>query len=203
MTFKTEQEGFWAGEFGDNYIARNSAERLLAPKTAMWARILRATHGVGSVVEFGSNVGVNLQAIHNLKPELDLAGIEINAQAAAQAAALGIANIREGSILEPQGLGPVDLTFTAGVLIHIDPDSLPRVYENLVATSRRYVVVAEYYNPSPVAIPYRGHQNRLFKRDFAGELMDRFGLRLVDYGFIYKRDNWAPQDDINWFLLEK
>jgi len=27
--------------------------------------------------------------------------------------------------------------------------------------------VAEYYNPSPVAIPYRGHTDRLFKRDFA------------------------------------
>jgi len=77
------------------------------------------------------------------------------------------------------------------------------VYENLVYGSDRYVLVAEYYNPSPTTINYRGHTERLFKRDFAGELIDNYGRKLVDYGFIYKRDNWAPQDDINWFLLEK
>ena len=28
-------------------------------------------------------------------------------------------------------------------------------------------------------------------------------LDLVDYGFIYHRDKNFPQDDLNWFLLEK
>ena len=38
-------------------------------------------------------------------------------------------------------------------------------------------------------MPYRGHTARLFKRDFAGEMLDRFSdLRLVDYGFRYHRD---------------
>jgi hypothetical protein len=50
---------------------------------------------------------------------------------------------------------------------------------------------------------YRGHADRLFKRDFAGDLIEKYGMKLVDYGFVYKRDNWAPQDDITWFLLEK
>ncbi|WP_282129841.1 pseudaminic acid biosynthesis-associated methylase [Roseobacter litoralis] len=203
MSFKTEQEAFWAGEFGDDYIARNTAQRLLPSKTVMWAQILRPAHSVSSVVEFGCNIGVNLQALYNLKPTLDLAGIEINATAAETARALGVADITEGSILEPVAREQVDLTFTSGVLIHIDPESLTAVYDNLVRTTRRYVVVSEYYNPSPVMIDYRGHQNRLFKRDFAGDLMDGYGLRLVDYGFIYKRDNWAPQDDVTWFLLEK
>ena len=64
--------------------------------------------------------------------------------------------------------------------------------------------VAEYYNPSPVELPYRGHEGKLFKRDFAGELMDRHStLTLVDYGFAYHRDNCFPQDDLTWFLLEK
>ena len=37
-----------------------------------------------------------------------------------------------------------------------------------------------------------------------GELMDRFpSLKLVDYGFLWKRDPVFPQDDITWFLLEK
>ena len=95
------------------------------------------------------------------------------------------------------------MTFTVGVLIHINPDNLDRVYDNLVSNTRRYVLIAEYYNPTPVSVEYRGHADRLFKRDFAGELIDRYSLKLVDYGFVYKRDHWAPQDDVNWFLLEK
>ena len=44
----------------------------------------------------------------------------------------------------------------------------------------------------------------LFKRDFAGEIMDRHPqLQLVDYGFAYRRDPNFPQDDITWFLMEK
>ena len=47
-------------------------------------------------------------------------------------------------------------------------------------------------------------RERLYKRDFAGELLDRYpDLRLADYGFAYRRDPKFPQDDINWFLLAK
>ena len=35
-----EQEQFWAGDFGDQYIARNSLERIIGSKIAMWSRIL-------------------------------------------------------------------------------------------------------------------------------------------------------------------
>ena len=53
-------------------------------------------------------------------------------------------------------------------------------------------------------MPYRGHDARLFKRDFAGEMLDRFSdLRLVDYGFRYHRDPAHPADDLTWFLMEK
>ena len=98
----------------------------------------------------------------------------------------------------------VDLSLIKGVLIHINPDMLPVVYEKLYNASRRFVLVCEYYNPSPVAISYRGHSDRLFKRDFAGEMMDKYpDLKLVDYGFAYRRDPAFPQDDITWFLMEK
>ena len=70
--------------------------------------------------------------------------------------------------------------------------------------SNRYILIGEYYNPTPVTINYRGHDDRLFKRDFAGEMLDKHrNLKLVDYGFLYHRDNYFDQDDINWFLLEK
>ena len=73
-----------------------------------------------------------------------------------------------------------------------------------VTSCGRYLLVAEYYNPSPVTIPYRGHENRLFKRDFAGEILEKYpSMTLIDYGFAYRNDPSFPQDDITWFLLEK
>ena len=78
------------------------------------------------------------------------------------------------------------------------------VYAALVRSSSRYVMVCEYFNPVPVEVPYRGHTGALFKRDFAGELLDAFPeLTLVDYGFTYHRDPQFPLDDSTWFLLEK
>ena len=70
--------------------------------------------------------------------------------------------------------------------------------------SKRYICIVEYYNPTPVSVSYRGHDDRLFKRDFAGEMMDKYNdLRLVNYGFVYHRDLNFPLDDLTWFLLEK
>ena len=203
MSYKTEQESFWAGDFGTNYIDRNNSEQLLNSKVALWAKMLNSANNVNSIRELGCNIGLNLVALKRLQPSSTLSGYEINTESARQASEFNVADIKQGSILENIEDGKVDLTFTCGVLIHINPEYLDSVYANLVNGSNRYVLVAEYYNPTPTQIPYRGHEGKLFKRDFAGDLIDKYGLKLIDYGFVYKRDNWAPQDDITWFLLEK
>jgi len=203
QNYKTEQEAFWAGDFGKGYIERNRSDALQSAKIAMWPTMLRSANRVTSIKEFGCNIGLNLFALNKLKPNLVLSGIEINEEAAGHAEQLGIGAISNYSIIDKIDSDPVDLTFTDGVLIHIYPDMLDNVYENLFRLSKRYILISEYYNPSPVMVEYRGEKDRLFKRDFAGDMIDRFGLNLVDYGFFYKRDNWAPQDDVNWFLMEK
>ena len=97
-----------------------------------------------------------------------------------------------------------DFVFTSGVLIHINPDELPAVYKLLYETSKKYILINEYYNPSPVEVKYRGNESVLFKRDFAGEIMDKYpDLQLIDYGFVYHRDYVFPSDDSTWFLLKK
>lgn len=94
--------------------------------------------------------------------------------------------------------------FTKGVLIHINPDKLSLVYDIMYKSSSRYILVSEYYNPCPVDIKYRGHSEKLFKRDFACEMLDQFpDLRLINYGFVYHRDPNFPQDDMTWFLMEE
>jgi spore coat polysaccharide biosynthesis protein SpsF len=202
--YKTEQEKFWAGEFGDDYSARNRGDRMLADNLAMFSRILERTQSVQSVIEFGANIGLNLDALRLLIPGGEMSAIEINRTAVAELEKLQGVKVYPQSILEFQPDYQRDLVLIKGVLIHINPDCLPDVYDRLYKTSKRYICVAEYYNPSPVQVSYRGNQDRLFKRDFAGEMLERFpDLRLVDYAFIYHRDNNYPQDDITWFLLEK
>jgi len=39
MTFKTEQEAFWAGEFGNAYIDRNQGDALLASNLDFSAKL--------------------------------------------------------------------------------------------------------------------------------------------------------------------
>ena len=200
----TDQEIFWQGEFGDDYIARNASNQLLAANTVFFSRVIERTGPLTSLLEFGCNLGMNLKALKQIQPKCQLAGVEINHKAATELREWGEAEVIEASILDVELDRQFDLTFTKGVLIHINPDRLEQVYQRLYDYSKRYILVAEYYNPVPVAIPYRGYSERLFKRDFAGELLDRYAdLRLLDYGFLYHRDQAFPQDDINWFLLEK
>ena len=204
MTYKTEQEKFWAGDFGYDYVGRNLGEHHICGKIVFFSNILKSAPQVKSIVELGCNIGLNLQALHRINPKFELCGFEINEAASQKARELNIANIENGTILDPiSNQKKYDLSFTNAVLIHINPDSLDKVYENLYNLSRRYIVVSEYYNPTPVEIEYRGNHDRLFKRDFAGELIDKYNLRLVDYGFSYHRDNYFAHDDFNWFLLEK
>ncbi|MDA8105325.1 MAG: hypothetical protein M0Z71_08060 [Nitrospiraceae bacterium] len=203
--YRTEQEHFWAGDFGDDYAARNRGAGLTASNLAMFAEILSYTVSVGSVIELGANIGLNLQAIRLLLPETELSAVEINKRAVDE---LGLLDnkirIYHKSVLDFSPDYKRDFVFTKGVLIHIDPARLPDVYDLLYRGSKRYICIAEYYNPKPVSIPYRGHEDKLFKRDFAGEILDRFGdLKLVKYGFVYHRDVNFPQDDIFWFLFEK
>ena len=203
--FKTEQEVFWAGDFGNDYIDRNKGDKLLASNLNFFTNALARATNVNSCIEFGANIGMNLRALKLLYPGMSLNAIEINQQAAKQLSKIvSKENIFTGSILDYPTTQGFDLSFIKGVLIHINPDELNAVYKKLVDSTKRYLLVAEYYNPSPVAIPYRGHTDRLFKRDFAGEILDQHPkMKLIDYGFAYHRDTDFPQDDISWFLMEK
>jgi pseudaminic acid biosynthesis-associated methylase len=204
MTYKTEQEEFWASEFGNGYLSRNDSEHLIVSRMVHFAKFLKSAPRVRSIMELGCNIGLNLQALNRLNKDFELSAYEINPIAAAKAKELNVANITCDTILNKiKSERTFDLAFTSGVLIHIDPAHLEAVYQNLYDLSARYILINEYYNPTPLMVEYRGAKDRLFKRDFAGELIDKFNLRLIDYGFLYRRDNYFPRDDSTWFLLEK
>jgi len=203
--YSTPQEEFWAGAFGSEYISRNDSSQLLASNLNFFTKALNQAGRITSCVELGANIGMNLKALQLLYPGVELKAAEINPEAAKLLGNLiGEKNVYLGSIFDYPITGKVELSLIKGVLIHINPEMLNTVYEKLYQATRRFILVCEYYNPSPVAIPYRGHTDRLFKRDFAGEMLDKYSdLHIVDYGFAYRRDPAFPQDDITWFLMEK
>ncbi len=203
-SFKTEQEQFWAGEFGKEYANRNQGADIVASNLAFFTKVIQRCGSIDSVIEFGSNIGLNLVALQRLLPDATLSAIEINPESVEflKQNVEGVAVFPQ-SILDFKPENQWDFVLSKGVLIHINPEELPSVYDLMYRSSKRLICVAEYYNPQPVEIPYRGHTGKLFKRDFAGELLDRFpDLTLVDYGFAYHRGSF-PQDDLTWFLLEK
>jgi len=203
--FSTEQENFCAGEFGDEYIHRNNSDKLLASNLDFFSKALKSTGQLNTCFEIGANIGMNLRALKTLFPEINPFGLEINNKAVEELKkVLATENIYNMSILDYDVKKTFDLVLIKGVLIHINPNMLTKVYQKIFSAASKYILIAEYYNPTPISVGYRGHEDRLFKRDFAGEILDLYPeLRLVDYGFAYHRDVKFPQDDISWFLLEK
>lgn len=204
--YKTEQEMFWGGRFGDDYICRNDNKELFAANLNFFDEILCRTKDVKTILELGANIGINISAINNLLPNSKTSAVEINLKAFMKLKSVCTGNAYMSSVLDigSKIKKQYDFVFTKGVLIHIDPNELQKVYEAMYKLSKKYICVAEYYNPSPMSLEYRGEHNKLFKRDFAGDLLNKYkNLKLIDYGFKYRRDSNYPQDDITWFLLEK
>lgn len=202
MRQKTEQELFWEGSFGTEYTQRNQG--FYQERQPFFAEILKLTEGIRSVCELGANSGQNLRAIGSLDSKMEMVGVEINSDAYEELKTVpGVQSILS-SIQEVNINRTFDLTYTCGVLIHINPDDLSQVYDKLYQLSARYILINEYYNPVPVEVSYRGNDEKLFKRDFAGEFLDRFNgkLRIVSYGFLWKRLHPA-WDDTTWVLMEK
>lgn len=209
MSYQTEQETFWSGEFGNDYIERNGCtKKSHAAVVRLYTEILSRTGELKSMIELGANIGNNLKAVRSLLPDIEMAAVEINHKAASLLKEDPFfeppVQVLEQSILDFAPVQRYDLALISGVLIHIHPDQLQNVYEKLYQSSKKYICITEYYNPTPVEVPYRGHAGRLFKRDFAGEFLDRYpDCRLVDYGFVYHRDPVFPLDDATWFLICK
>ena len=204
MTYKTEQEKFWAGEFGDEYLKLNQGLSAVATNIAFFTKVMQRTQKIETFSEFGANIGLNIAAFASVMPKVKMSAIEINEKAVEQLKQFKELTVYHSSILDFVPETCYDFVLIKGVLIHIAPEELLEVYDKLYNSSKRYICIAEYYNPVPVEVQYRGHSGKLFKRDFTGEMLDKYSdLQLVDYGFIYHRDNNFPQDDITWFLLEK
>jgi hypothetical protein len=78
MGYLTEQEVFWSGEFGDNYLERNRGEDMVSANLNLFSRMLIRAPGIRSIAELGCNIGMNLQALHRIRNNFELRGYEIH-----------------------------------------------------------------------------------------------------------------------------
>jgi spore coat polysaccharide biosynthesis protein SpsF len=205
---KSEQLRFWRGDFGNEYTDRNTnSARELRARVALWAPIMARLEGAmpESILEVGANIGNNLRALRQLS-DAEFFAIEPNEKARGVLVDDGVvprANVRDGFAAAINlDDGAVDLAFTSGVLIHIHPDDLLASCSEIHRVARRYVVCIEYFSDKVEEITYRGHSERLFKRDFGSFWMDSFpDLAVLDYGFAWKRTTGL--DNLTWWLMEK
>jgi spore coat polysaccharide biosynthesis protein SpsF len=200
----TNQKEFWEGTFGDDYIERNQSNELEVSNLVLFSEILKTSEAKPStILEIGSNVGLNLDAIKRILPKAEVTGLEVNKKAVEILRKKGT-NVIEGAIEQIEIQKKYELVFTKGVLIHLNPETIQDVYTKIFETSSEWILFVEYYSRKPESIEYRGHRDKLFKRDFAGEFIDKFEdrVKLVKYGFTYHRDLF-PQDDLTWFMMKK
>ena len=196
---KSDQEAFWAGKFGNDYVDRNSNHS----NVNHFSRILISNRiAIKSTLEIGANIGLNLDAIKTLFPQAETFGVEINEKAYSVLSTKHSA--WRGSIYDWNSDDLYELTMSRGVLIHQNPKLLDKFYAKLYNHSFKYILIDEYFSPFPTEVKYRGHDGKLFKRDFAKEFWQLYPLlELVDYGFFWKQDTFTHNDDSNWFLFKK
>ena len=202
MKFKTEQEIFWSKKFGDDYAKRNANSNNRV--NIIGRDLLKNNLKINSALEFGSNVGYNLDDLKTIFPNIKTYGVEINKKAYSICKKKHICYHK--SILDFKIEKKFDIVFTSGVLIHQNPKYLKKIYSKIYNYSKKYIYILEYFSPKPIMIVYRNNKNKLFKRDFAKEIWEMYPkLKLLDYGFYWKQDNLLKgnSDDGNWFLFKK
>jgi len=211
---KTQEEEAWSGEFGEAYTDRN----LMSPdeldqqyvdnygvsRTELNEEFL-AGLDIDRILEVGCNVGNQLCLLKKMG-HTNLWGVELQDHAVeiARKRTSGI-NIVKGSAFDiPHKDGFFDLVFTSGLLIHISPDDIDKVLDEIYRCTNRYIWGFEYYSPGGYEMTnYRGEDGLLWKTYFAKLFLDRFtdltmvkerrythleDKRLVDQMFLLKKE---------------
>ncbi len=202
----TEQEAFWAQQYAQEYIARNGQWDVELGAQAWRQMLARADQPITNFLECGCNIGRNLDLLAQVLPQAQPSIIEISTPAFDFVTRRHrTAHAFNGPILEaklPQQA--FDLVFTTGVLIHIHPDQLLATMRRMFEHSRRYILMGEYFNRTPVMLEYRGERDRLFKRDFGKLFAENFDVTVKDVGFLWGHQfDAAGFDDTTWWLFEK
>lgn len=212
---KTQQTEFWSGNFGKEYTDRNSRDNQEWDKFYVenWG-ITKLEMNKGFIGEFpsdikilevGCNTGMQLIGLQRMG-FYNLFGIELQSYATEKAKEYtkNINIITASGFDIPFKNDYFDVVCTNGVLIHISPNDLPLIMDEMYRCSKKYIWGFEYYAPELTNINYRGNDNYLWKADYAQMFLNRFSdLKLVKKE-LYPYVSAAQKGNVDcMYLLEK
>jgi pseudaminic acid biosynthesis-associated methylase len=209
---KTEQIQQWDGEFGKQYTDSNfmtleGMENLWIgnygfPRSYMNAQFLKGIEPDVKILEVGSNVGNQLLCLQKAGFK-NLYGIELQSYAVEMSKnRTNNINMIRGSAFDiPYKDGYFDIVFTSGLLIHIAPQDINNVMDEIYRCTKRFIWGAEYYHDEYIHVPYRGKDSLMWKGNFSKMFLERFTrLHLVREEFMKYLNN----DNVDiMYLLEK
>lgn len=202
----------WVGEFGNDYTNRNAhtldeleifyKNNYGITRTELNELFVGDMNRNIRVLEVGSNIGIQLMLLQKMGFK-NLYGIEISNYAVecSKANTRGI-NIIQGNAFDiPFKDSYFDLVFTSGLLIHIAPSDIQEVLKEICRCSNKYIWGFEYYADTYTEVKYRGHDNLLWKTNFANLYLDLFDdIKIVKE----KRIKYQENDNVDvMFLLDK
>ena len=214
----------WAGEFGNEYTTRNDidvSEIAIQKRVKFLEKCLTPIffgHEYDSdpeyscefphpanILEVGIGTGLNWQHFSFLEPGDKVTGVDVNVPSLKHLDARFSAVGGDAANL-PFRDNQFDLVFTMGLLIHIPPHLIERVYSELWRVSKAFVVIAEYFSVQPNRVRYQKQFDLLWTRDYGKELMFNgeqggFEPKVVGYGC--ERKGMGGYDDLDYWILSK
>jgi len=202
----------WTGDFGREYTDRNSltaseVDELYVRDWGITRRDLNAPFlkeipRDARILEVGCNSGNQIELMRG-DGFSNIYGIEVQTYALrrAQERMPDGRYVCASALRIPFADRSFDLVFTSGVLIHIAPENLAEAMREIHRCARRYVWGWEYFAPEMTEVTYRGHEELLWKADYAALYQKYCGnLRLVHE----RRVPYVRSDNVDtMFLLER
>jgi pseudaminic acid biosynthesis-associated methylase len=203
----SEALAYWRGPAGDAYAERNPVtSEAIEARRKLWCEITNhmLPDHPRSVLEVGANVGLHLRGLKaHLHVGVKYVAVEPNIAASLVLVTDGVVDKRNCLRDIEDMVERVDLVYTAGCLIHINPDDLLDFCRDIHDAANRWIVAIEYFSKKPEEIEYRGEMGRLWKRDWGSFYLDNFpDLHPIACGFAW-HVTCPTIDDCTWWLLEK
>lgn len=214
MNTHTDQMNKWESEFGKKYTNRNTIT--IDEMNNMYRRqrgitrtklneIFLSDLNISRILEVGCNIGLQLIILSKMGYK-NLYGIELQEYAVDKSKEItkgkDIHIIKASAFDIPYKDRFFDLVFTSGLLIHVSPNDINSVLEEIYRCSKKYIWGYEYYSDIYESIKYRGEDNLLWKTDFVKLFTERFNdLKLVkEEKFPYLEN---PENIDTMYLLKK
>ena len=203
--------------FGKDYMERNPVtEEQVSARVPFFSSIFNILRNESShkdypasVLEVGAGQGTNLVALARIIKDNELK-TTLHATEPFKPAREAIKkNAPTVDVEDYNGMLPVlpfpsgsfELVFTSGVLIHVPTAELVPSIRELYRVSSRYILTMEYFSPVERNVPYHDSNDTLWLRDYGSLFLDNHKLKVLGYGFLWKR--LTRVDNITWWLFEK